>query len=337
MSLRRPADVGGWHDLGMPAAQVMTVAGSVASNALGVTDAHEHLFLRTPAQPDDDMEDLERAITEVREGAATGIRAIVELTPIGLGRRPELLRAVSEATGVRVVAASGFHRDAHYPAGHWVHSVSVETLAERIATDLTAGMHPADWDDPTLALDPARAGVIKAGASYEKITDSERLRLLAAADASRLTGAPVVVHTEAGTYGPEIVRLLGDAGLPAERLTLAHLDRNPDPGLHGELCAGGISLVYDTPGRLKYGPDSERVELIAAMVQRGHVDRLMLGLDLGRRAYVRAYGGNPGVRHLLADFVPRLRQHIGDEAVDRILVGNPARAFSLAPVAESVA
>ena len=315
----------------------MTVAGSVASAALGATDAHEHLFLRTPAQPDDDMQDLDRALAEVREGAETGLRAIIELTPIGLGRRPELLRAVSHATGVAIVAASGYHRDAHYPAGHWVHSVSVETLAERIVTDLTAGMHPADWDDPTRQLDPARAGVIKAGASYEKITDSERRRLLATAEASRLTGAPVVVHTEAGTYGPEIVRLLGDAGLPAERLTLAHLDRNPDPGLHAELCAAGASLVYDTPGRFKYGPDSERVELIAAMVEQGDVDHLMLGLDLGRRAYVRAYGGSPGLRHLLADFVPRLRERIGDEAVDRILVGNPARTFSLAPVAESVA
>lgn len=327
----------GWHDLGMAAPQVMTVAGSVASSSLGLTDAHEHLFLRTPAQPDDDMQELAPAIEEVRDGAATGIRAIVELTPIGLGRRPELLRAVSEATGVKIVAASGYHRDAHYPADHWVHGATVEMLAERVVTDLTQGMHPADWEDPALALDAARAGVIKAGASHARVTDSERGRLLAAAEASRRTGAPVVVHTEAGTYGPEIVRLLLGAGLAAARLTLAHMDRNPDPGLHAELCAGGVSLVYDTPGRTKYGPDSARVELIAGMVERGHVHQLMLGLDLGRRAYVRAYGGTPGLRHLLADFAPRLRERIGDAAVRQILIGNPARAFSLAPIAESVA
>jgi len=315
----------------------MTVLGPLPAARLAATDAHEHLFLRTPAQPDDDMQDLERALAEVREGAETGIRAMVELTPIGLGRRPDLLRAVSQATGVHVVAATGYHRDAHYPADHWVHAASVEMLTERIVTDLTHGMHPADWDDPALPLDTARAGVIKAGASYEKVTDSERRRFLAAAEASRLTGARVVVHTEAGTYGPEIVRLLLDAGVTPERLTLAHMDRNPDSALHGEICSAGVSLVYDTPGRLKYGPDGERVELIAAMVERGHLDHLMLGLDLGRRAYVRAYGGSPGLRHLLANFVPRLRERIGDEAVDRILVGNPARTFSLAPVAESVA
>jgi 5-phospho-D-xylono-1,4-lactonase len=321
----------------MAATQVMTVAGSVASSSLGVTDAHEHLFLRTPAQPGQEFEDLGRAIDEVREGRATGLQAIVELTPIGCGRRPELMRALSQATGVAIIAASGYHRDAHYPADHWVHTASVAELTERIVTDLTQGMHPADWNDAGLPLDEARAGVIKSGASHELITTSERRRLIAAARASRQTGSAVVVHAEAGTHAHQIVDLLLGEGLLAERLTLAHMDRKPDPALHAELCARGVSLVYDTPGRLKYGPDSERIELIAAMVEAGHLDRLMLGLDLGRRDYLRSYGGSPGLRHLLGEFVPRLRQRIGADAVEKILVRNPARAFALAPPAESVA
>ncbi|HUG46985.1 MAG TPA: aryldialkylphosphatase [Candidatus Limnocylindria bacterium] len=321
----------------MPAAQVMTVAGPLPAEELGATDAHEHLFLRSPALPGDELEDEERAVEEARDGADTGLRSLIELTPIGCGRRPDLLRAVSRATGLAIVAASGYHRDAHYPADHWVHAASLETLTERTVTDLRDGMHPADWDDPALALDPARAGVIKAGASHEQVTDSEHRRLLAAVEASRQTGAAVVVHTEAGTFGPQIVGLLLGAGLPAERLTLAHLDRNPDPALHADICSAGVSLVYDTIGRDKYGPDSERVELIARMVDGGHAERLMLGLDLGRRGYFRAYGGGPGLRHLLGDFVPRLRERIGAQAVETMLVRNPARAFALAPVRESVA
>ena len=49
--------------------------------------------------------------------------------------------------------ASGFHRDAHYPAGHWVYGARVETLHDRIVADLTRGMHPGDWNDPGLPLD----------------------------------------------------------------------------------------------------------------------------------------------------------------------------------------
>jgi 5-phospho-D-xylono-1,4-lactonase len=310
----------------MPAASIMTVLGPIAAEQFGPTDAHEHLFLSTPAQPGEHLDDLDRALTEVREGAATGLAAIVELTPIGLGRRPELLRGVSQATGVHIVAATGFHRDAHYPADHWAHDASPEALVERMLADLRDGMDGTD----------IRAGVIKAGASLDQITDPEHRRLLAAAEAARRTGIQVVVHTEAGTCGPQVVELLLGAGLPAHRLTLAHMDRNPDPALHAEICSAGVSLVYDTLGHLSHGPDDQRIELITAMVDAGHAKSLMLGLDLGRRSYHRAYGGEPGLRHLLGDFVPALRARVGDEVVHRLLVDNPARAFALAPVAESV-
>ena len=61
------------------------------------------------------------------------------MPPIGMGRRPDLLRAVSEAVAIPVIAATGYHRDAHYPAGHWVHEAAVEVLAERIIRDLDGG------------------------------------------------------------------------------------------------------------------------------------------------------------------------------------------------------
>ena len=109
------------------------------------------------------------------------------------------------------------------------------------------------------------------------------------------------------------------------------MDRNPDAELHAEIAARGVSLEYDTLGRTKYRPDSEILDLIERMVAAGHLDRLMLGLDLGRRLSLRAYGGGPGMRHLMATFVPRLRRRIGDAAVDAILVANPARAFALEP------
>jgi phosphotriesterase-related protein len=57
----------------------------------------------------------------------------------------------------------------------------------------------------------------------------------------------------------------------------------------------------------------------------------MLGLDLGRREYWRAHGGGPGLRYLMERFVPRLEKRIGVEAVRRMLVDNPARAYALRP------
>jgi phosphotriesterase-related protein len=317
----------------MPEPQVITVAGPMPASRLGVVNAHEHLFLRSPALAGQELDDLERTTAEVTEARASGVGAIVEMTPIGCGRRPDLLRAVAESTGVAIIAATGYHRDAHYPVGHWVHDASVEVLADRIVADLTRGMHPADWEGDHAAADGARAGAIKAGASYHVITPGERRRLEAAAIGSRASGAAVLVHAEVGTAGHEIVDALEAGGMTPDRIILSHMDRNPDFDLHAELAARGVTLEYDTLGRTKYHPDSTLLDLIGAMVEAGHGDRLMLGCDLGRRDYFRSYGGGPGMAYLMTTFVPRLRGRIGHTATEAILVTTPARVYALAGTA----
>ena len=286
--------------------------GPIPAAELGVTDAHDHLFLRSPALPGQDFDNVEKAVEEV---AGSDLETIVEVTPIGLGRNPAGMREVSERTGVHIVAATGYHRDAHYPPDHWVHTATVEQLAERIVADLRDGMDG----------EAARAGVIKTGASYQRITQSEGRRLIAAAVASKETGAPILVHTEIGTMGHEIVDLLTREGVAPDSIILAHLDRNPDFELHSEIADRGVWLEYDTVGRIKYRPDSQLLDLIAG----GRQDRMMLGLDLGQRDYFRAFGGGPGLGYLMKRFVPRLRKRIGDDAVRGILVENPARAFAI--------
>lgn len=307
---------------------VRTVLGPIPATELGIVDAHDHLFLRSPALAGQELDDLERAVAELRDGAATGIRCVVEMTPIGCGRRPDLMRAASKETGVHIVACTGYHRDAHYAPGHWVLDAPVDLLAERIEADIERGMHPGDWLDPGAAPDPARAGVIKAGASYQRISRRERDRLEAAAIASARTGVPVLVHAEVGTCGHDIVDILEGSGAPATSVILSHLDRNPDAELHAEIAARGVTLEYDTVGRIKYRPDSDLLALIEAVVLAGHVERIVLGLDLGRRDYFRSWDGGPGMRYLLETFVPRLRRRIGDAATDAILVANPARVFA---------
>jgi phosphotriesterase-related protein len=211
-----------------------------------------------------------------------------------------------------------------------VREASVELLAERILADLQQGMHPDDWLS-SAAPDPARAGVIKAGASYQRISRLEERRLVAAAMASRQTGAPILVHTEIGTCAHDIIDLLLREAVAPNRVILAHMDRNPDVELHSAVAERGVKLDYDTPGRIKYRPDSQLLDIIEGMVSAGHAGSIMLGLDLGQRDYFRAYGGGPGLTYLMDTFVPRLRKRVGSEVVDRVLVANPAEAFSWLP------
>jgi phosphotriesterase-related protein len=310
---------------------VQTVLGPVAPAELGPTDAHEHLFLRTPDLPGEAFTELDPMVAEASAVRAAGARAIADLTPIGCGRDPRRLRQLAERTGVHVIAATGFHRDAHYPAGHWVHTEPEEVLAELLVADLVDGMDERDWQGPRPGPGPARAGVVKLGASYQMLTASERRRLAAGARAAVRTGAPVVVHCEWGTMGPELLDLLAEHGLPPARVALAHLDRNPDPGLHADLAERGAFLIYDGAGKIKHHPDSLLIELIARMAEEGYAGSLLLGGDVGRRSNLHAYGGGPGMAHLFAVLVPRLRKALGADLVERLVVANPARAFAFEP------
>ena len=289
---------------------IRTVRGDIAPEELGPCDAHEHLFLVTPAQPRDEYSDVGKALEEAQTLRAAGATALVDWTPIGLGRDLDGLRAVSEASGLHIVAATGLHREVHYPADDPVRKESEEELAERFVSDLE------------------RCGIIKLGASYHALTAFEAKAFEAGAAAHSRVAASLCVHTEHGTMGLAIVQRLQELGVQPERVILAHVDRNPDAGEHAETAATGAWLQLDGPGRTKYWPDSTILTLVADLAERGFADRLLLGGDTGRRSMFRAYGGGPGLDYLFARFKPRLERELGAELSEQIFVANPALAFA---------
>jgi 5-phospho-D-xylono-1,4-lactonase len=289
---------------------IRTIRGDIAPTELGPCDAHEHLFLVTPAQPGDEYSDVSKGIQEAQTLRAAGARALVDWTPIGLGRDLDGLSAVSEATGLHIVAATGLHRDVHYAADDPLRDETDDGLADRFAAELE------------------RCGIIKVGAGYHSLSPFEAKAFVAAAAAHGRVGAPVCVHTEHGTMGLAIVERLRELRVRPERVILAHVDRNPDPGEHAETADTGAWLQLDGPGRAKYWPDSTILALIAELAERGHADRLLLGGDSGRRSMLRAYGGGPGLDYVFARFKPRLERDLGRELSDQIFVANPARAFA---------
>jgi phosphotriesterase-related protein len=308
---------------------IRTVLGDIEPADLGPCTAHEHLFLDTPTLPGEELVDPAESEVEAAALVAAGAAALVDWTPIALGRRPRDLEAVSRSTGLHVVACTGYHHEGHYRQGHWVRREPVRVLAELAERDLTAGMDEADWCGPRERPTVVRAGAVKLGAGYHAASTLERRFFEAGAQAARAAGAPVCVHTEHGTFALEALALLAEHGVPASQVVLAHLDRNPDPGLHAEVAAAGAWIEYDGPGRARLHPDASVLALIAEMAARGHADRLLLGTDTARRSSLRTLGGGPGLDYLFRRFRPRVRQELGDDLDHRLFVANPAAAFAL--------
>lgn len=313
---------------------IRTVLGDVDPEALGATNYHEHLFQVTPLLPGDELDDEERSGAEAAALRDSGFATMVDATPFGLGRDPGAVARISARTGLRVVATTGRHREAHYAASHPTRDADAEALTRLFVADLTQGM-PASDDDaggeraagPDGA--PVRAGLLKGGIDYWRISAFERTTLDALAAAHRQTGAAIMVHLEFCTAAHEVLDVLGGQGVEASRVVLAHADRDPDAGLHSSLAERGAYLGYDGAARPRTRSDAELLALTAAVVDAGAADRILLGGDVARATRYLAYGGMPGLAYLGERYVPRLRALVGDEAVDRMLIANPARLLPL--------
>lgn len=320
---------------------VRTVLGDLAADRLGPTNYHEHLFQVSPLLPGDELEDEVRSGSEAASLRGSGFAAMVDATPIGLGRRSAALSRISAETGLSVIAATGAHREAHYGADHWLLDLSEDELAVRFVDEIELGLPELDppADDrrrnqrgaagvTTAALTgdgrPVRAGLIKAGIDYWSISSFEHRVLAAVGQAHRRTGAPVMVHLEFGSAAFELLEVLAGVGVPASRVVLAHIDRNPDPGLHAELAAAGAYLGYDGFGRHRNGPDSVLIDCLLAAAEAGAASKIVLGGDVARSSRYPAYGGMPGLARLGERVLPRLEAAAGTALFHALLITNPA-------------
>ncbi|RIJ79073.1 aryldialkylphosphatase [Nakamurella silvestris] len=308
---------------------VRTVLGDVAVAGFGTVNYHEHLFQVSPLLPGDELDDERASRTEAESLRDSGFAAMVEATPTGVGRRPEAVARIAAATGLNIVATSGAHRQAHYPQGHWLTELDAGALASRFVAEVTDGLPLHDaLRNQVPAHGPAgatvRAGLLKAGIDYWRISDFERRVLAAVAQAHLVTGAPIMVHLEHGSAAFEVLALLAADGVPADAVALAHIDRNPDPGLHAELAAVGAYLGYDGVARSKSWPDSVLLDCLLRTAELGGQERILLGGDVARRSRYRGYGGMPGLQYLGERFVPRLAATAPPGLLERVLIGNPA-------------
>ena len=206
-------------------------------------------------------------------------------------------------------------------------------MADRFSRDVQEGLAVSDGPDRAAATvgptgQPVRAAVVKAGIGYWSITSFEHRVLAAVAATWQRTRAAVMVHLEHGSAAFELLAELGRHGVPAAAVALAHVDRNPDPGLHAELAAAGAYLGYDGFARSQRWPDSVLLECLEHTAELGAAERILVGGDVARRARYRAYGGMPGLAYLGERVLPRWERAAAPELVQSVLVTNPARWLS---------
>lgn len=303
---------------------VMTVLGPVDAGALGVVDAHSHLYIAPVAGGPSDAPVLVGETGVGRELAAfraAGGGAVVDCQPGGCGRDGRALRRMSERTGVHVVAATGFHRRRYYPPDAPLFGLSATAAADRFRDEIAGGLAEtrADGDGPVVY-----PGVIKIAAEAS-LEVSPRALFEAAAAVAKETGYAIEMHTERGAAVEEFLAFFGGQGLSPRRLVFCHVDKRPDFGLHRELARAGVMLEYDTFFRPKYEPEHNVWPLIGRMAAAGLAGQVALATDMAEPALWAELGGSPGMQGIFTIIKAGLeRMGLPAATIDGLLGGNIA-------------
>jgi phosphotriesterase-related protein len=302
---------------------LITTLGPKTADELGMILPHEHIFVDLGPIAEENWRNAtaEEVIPVMRPQIEAiqrqGITALVECTPMGVGRRVDIVRAVSEATGLPVVVATGIYREPWVP--DWAMKASEDELTEWMMHELTDEIEESG----------VQAAWIKVSAGDDGITPAETKILRAAARAGQATNAIIGSHTIRGRVVRDQLDILEAAGYTAERFIWIHTQREADFDLHLEMARRGAWIEYDFIGNDIYD-DSWHVEHIGRVLDAGFGDQLLLSHDRGWYDPSKPGGGVPRPFTHLVDFLlPKLREVGMDEATIRQLThDNPFRAYA---------
>jgi phosphotriesterase-related protein len=326
---------------------VETVLGPIGLDQLGRTLMHEHLFIAFAGAEFDPTAIYDRAgfiaeaakrLTQLRE--EHGVKSFVDPCPIELGRDVEVMREISEKSGMNIICTTGFYFEAMGFPVYW-RARTVEEISELYIRELTHGIGRTN----------IRAGAIKVATGAPEITELEKKFLQAACLAQKATGAPIITHTQDGFGGPEQQKLFAAGGVAAHRCLIGHCCGNPDPAYHRLVADGGTYIGFDRIGLERYQPDTLRADNLVRLVRSGHGAQVMMSQDrhcgwLGKLARqvtpeeqarmdsLKAAGKwPPPYTYIFTDFLPMLRTRgLNDAEIFSMLDDNPRRFFAGEPL-----
>jgi phosphotriesterase-related protein len=255
------------------------------------------------------------------EAAAVGVSVMVDATAVGLGRRADIVLAVSRAARMPVLVPTGLYCEPTMPG--WAVAASQEALRDWMVGELTEGIEATG----------VTASWIKLCASNDGLTEQEQKALRAAARAGEATHAAVGCHLARGIDAREALDIVERSGYRAERFIWIHADLERDQRFHEELARRGAWVEFDQIGG-EARDDTAHVEMIQDMLDAGLGSRLLLSMDSGW------YDAGPrgsecrsdcikGYTYLTETFLPKLRKAGIDEKTLRAVTrDNPFQAYA---------
>jgi phosphotriesterase-related protein len=312
---------------------INTVRGPIDINDLGFTLMHEHLCNTSAGIPKafptlvDKDAAVERALAFLGDAEKEGVRTVVDVTTMDLGRDMDLIQRVAERTDVNIIVATGIWIDVPRAVDR---GVSVDRLAEAFIRDIEIGL-----DGTTI-----KPGIIKVATDEKGVTPINETILRAAARASKHTNVPITTHTSApDKVGIEQIRVFEEEGVDFKHVYIGHSNDTNDLEYLSYIGNKGCTIGMDRypGGRLGGLQWRERTQTVKSLIDMGLVDRVTLAHDYPmttmledeREVERQADGYNPdGIAFISRFVLPLLKEWgITEEQIHTMMVDVPKRYF----------
>jgi phosphotriesterase-related protein len=317
-----------------------TVLGPLDASKLGFTLPHEHVaegayyLSKWPKAWGGRAEFVAKAVEKLKLIRAAGVSTIVDLTPYDVWRDIRFLEEVSRKSGINMIACTGQRFFPPKVSGVSMPARTITGLAEFFKNEIAQGIDGTG----------IKAGVIKIGIVAQKPTTLEEIGLRAAARASKATGAPIRIHTDAANRaGDSHAVILEDESVSPARVSFDHSDDSGNMDYFLGLVRRGYSLGMDHIHR-GISPDfkppfEKRAECIKLLVDAGFADKIFLSQDSefggslipeGAKEWRDKIDPPDGMLFTTRRLIPYLEQiGVSDRNIHTITVENPRYFFSL--------
>jgi phosphotriesterase-related protein len=319
--------------------EVPAVRGPVDSAELGRTYMHEHIFTMTadvqqnfPEEWGDEDARVADAVEKLSALAAQGVRTVVDLTVVGLGRYlPRIQRVAEGVPELNIVVATGLYTYDRVPFFFRERGPAVgrpEPMVDMFVKDVTEGITGTG----------VRAGMLKCAIDKQGMRSGVERVMRAVAQAHHRTGTPITVHTHPESKtGLDVKRVLCDEeGVDPRRIILGHSGDSTDCDHLSALADAGFVLGMDRFGINVTTTFEARAGTLIEMCRRGYAENMVLSQDAA--CYLDWMDPEMLSRlpqwhylHLGDEVLPYVRERgVSEQQIAAMLVDTPRRVFETA-------
>lgn len=304
---------------------IITVNGTIPASAIGKTLTHEHLLVdfigadSTGYHRWNKNEVAEKVLPYLTEIKKLGYETLVECTPAYLGRDPELLKMLSEESGIRLITNTGYYSAV---GGKFLPQHAIEETAAQLAE---RWIEEAEYGIENTGVFP---GFIKISVEREPLKEINRKVVEAACITHLSTGLVIMSHTGPATPAFQQLDILERYGVHPSAFIWTHAHNEPDFNKHIEAARRGAWIAFDNfkPDRL-----DRYVDFAIRMKKEGLLEKVLFSHDAGWYRPGEPGGGVfRGFTDIQKILIPALEKNgLVEQDISTLFTINPSRAFAV--------